>query len=137
MFKKLFGSSNPLHQSGPEIRNLVIQITQQVIGVRWCALLSTKGAFIDHYPAQPAMEQDKISAMSAALWALGERAAKELENGRFHHLLLTASQGKTAVFALNDEYVVAVGLQTAVSWDTTTQKLQPYLDNLLALLNSQ
>ncbi len=54
------------------------------------------------------MEEDRVAAMSAALLALGERTAKELERGVLDQILIHGSSGYVVVRDAGPEAVLTV-----------------------------
>lgn len=72
-----------------------------------CALISTDGLMIAS--ALPAgMDEDRVGAMSAALLALGDRAARELARGSLDRVLLLGEKGYVIMNACGSEAVLTV-----------------------------
>ena len=71
------------------------------------ALISTDGLMIASALPQ-GMDEDRVSAMSAALLSLGERAARELARGRLERVLLQGEHGYVVMSAAGAEAVLTV-----------------------------
>lgn len=71
------------------------------------ALISTDGLMIASALPQ-GMDEDRVGAMSAALLALGERAARELARGTLERVLLQGEQGFVIMSASGPEAVLTV-----------------------------
>lgn len=71
------------------------------------ALISTDGLMIASALPQD-MDEDRVGAMSAALLALGERAARELARGTLERVLLQGEQGFVIMSASGPEAVLTV-----------------------------
>src|SRR5690606_33681716 len=71
------------------------------------ALISTDGLMIAS--ALPnGMDEDRVGAMSAALLALGERAARELARGSLERVLLQGERGYVIMSSSGPEAVLTV-----------------------------
>ncbi len=56
----------------------------------------------------PGVEEDRVSAMSAAMLSLGERIASELGRDTLEQVYIHGDQGHVFVFAVGDEAVLTV-----------------------------
>ncbi len=56
----------------------------------------------------PGVEDDRVSAMSAAMLSLGERIASELGRSTLEQVYIHGDQGHVFVFAVGDEAVLTV-----------------------------
>ncbi len=56
----------------------------------------------------PGVEEDRVSAMSAAMLSLGERIASELGRNTLEQVYIHGDQGHVFVFAVGDEAVLTV-----------------------------
>ncbi|MBI3177025.1 MAG: roadblock/LC7 domain-containing protein [Chloroflexi bacterium] len=56
----------------------------------------------------PNVEEDRVSAMSAAMLSLGERIASELGRNTLEQVYIHGDQGHVFVFAVGDEAVLTV-----------------------------
>ncbi len=54
------------------------------------------------------VDEDRVAAMSAALLALGERTAKELERGHLNQILIQGSNGYVIMTEAGQEAVLTV-----------------------------
>jgi predicted regulator of Ras-like GTPase activity (Roadblock/LC7/MglB family) len=54
------------------------------------------------------VDEDRISAMSAAMLSLGERIASELERGQLDRVYISGSQGIIVLMAVGEEAVLTV-----------------------------
>lgn len=71
------------------------------------ALISTDGLMIASALPQ-GMDEDRVGAMSAALLALGDRAARELARGTLERVLLQGEKGYVIMGASGTEAVLTV-----------------------------
>ncbi|MGC8873035.1 MAG: roadblock/LC7 domain-containing protein [Chloroflexia bacterium] len=69
------------------------------------AVVSVDGLIIaSALPAE--VEEDRVSAMSAAMLALGERIAKELHRGALEQVFVRGEEGYVLLVAVGDEAVL-------------------------------
>jgi predicted regulator of Ras-like GTPase activity (Roadblock/LC7/MglB family) len=54
------------------------------------------------------VDEDRISAMSAAMLSLGERIASELDRGQLDRVYISGSQGIIVLMAVGEEAVLTV-----------------------------
>jgi len=54
------------------------------------------------------VDEDRISAMSAAMLSLGDRIAEELRRGRLQRVYIEGSEGIIVLMAIGDEAVLTV-----------------------------
>lgn len=80
---------------------------QQTEGVEASATVSVDGLIMAS--ALPAdVEEDRVSAMSAAMLSLGERIAGELGRGSLNQVYIRGEQGHVLVMAIGEEAVLTV-----------------------------
>lgn len=80
---------------------------QQTEGVEASATVSVDGLIMAS--ALPAdVEEDRVSAMSAAMLSLGERIAGELGRGGLNQVYIRGEQGHVLVMAIGEEAVLTV-----------------------------
>ena len=90
----------------------------------WLALMTSNGLARGFFPAQASISQDRISAMSAAILSLGERIAKELNDGNLHYSLIAGSEGVTLTLVLNHDYVLTIGLNRGIMLEAVLERLR-------------
>ena len=69
------------------------------------AVVSTDGLMIaSNFPA--GLDEDRLAAMSAALLAMGERTARELERGNLDQVFIKGEHGNVVMLAAGNEGVL-------------------------------
>ncbi|MCB1237552.1 MAG: roadblock/LC7 domain-containing protein [Verrucomicrobiae bacterium] len=69
------------------------------------AVVSTDGLMIaSNFPA--GLDEDRVAAMSAALLAMGERSAAELERGELDQVFIKGARGNVVMLAAGHEGVL-------------------------------
>ena len=127
MFKKLFGSLDD-SQSRPTPDRAVLERTLAEIALaapaEWVALVKSNGLSLASFPSKLKIDDDRVSAMSAAMASLGERIATELGNGALQYTLIAGADEVTIMIALNPQYLLSLALKRDVSIETTLRHLQ-------------
>jgi predicted regulator of Ras-like GTPase activity (Roadblock/LC7/MglB family) len=118
----------------PQLERILAQIASESPKTKWIAVVTTKGIPAGHYLGESELNEDRVSAMSAAMESLGGRVAQELENGNLQYALVAGTDGITMVIVLGREYLLALGLRRDVSVSTTLDRLRPSLPPLLDTL---
>ncbi len=108
-------------------------ITTQLPEIRWTALVTCDGLLYGIFPSHSEIGEDRVSAMSAAMLSLGERIARELKDGEFQYTLIAGADGMTLVLALNQDYVLTIGLSRDISISTVFESLR---ESILPLLRT-
>jgi predicted regulator of Ras-like GTPase activity (Roadblock/LC7/MglB family) len=86
-------------------------------GIDAAAVVSVDGLTIASTLPQ-GVEDDRVSAMSAAMLSLGERIAGELGRGDLHEVYLRGQDGYVVLRSVGDEAVLTVlaGGQARIGW---------------------
>lgn len=89
------------------VQRILEDLKNSSADVEASALISTDGLMIAS--ALPnGMDEDRVGAMSAALLALGERAARELARGSLERVLLQGERGYVIMSSSGPEAVLTV-----------------------------
>jgi len=137
MLRKIFhfayktGSSNRPEKS--EVERDLARIAIQLSKARWVALVTCDGLLYSIFPSHSEIGEDRVSAMSAATLSFGERIARELKDGEFQYTLIAGADGTTLVLALNQDYVLTIGLSRDISTSTVFESLR---ESILPLLRT-
>lgn len=128
MLRKMFGATDakPSRQaeSSPELEKALARLCVESPQAAWAALVRADGVFVRCFPSQHPVDEDRVAAMSAAILALGERIAKELQSGDLHYALVGGVKSLNLVIALDSRYVLTLGLAPDVSLDTAFEGLR-------------
>jgi predicted regulator of Ras-like GTPase activity (Roadblock/LC7/MglB family) len=109
-----------------QIQDELAQIMNKLPECYYIAVVSVDGlliAFCEPESDTPHLEEDRVSAMSAASLALGERISSELGGGGYRFSVIAGQQGMQFVVGLWDEsevegdFVLAFGLRKITSLD--------------------
>ncbi len=89
------------------LQSALQEFVTSVSNVQGAAIISPDGlALVSSLPA--GMEEERVSAMSAAMLALGERIGRELARGAIERLLVEGEKGYAIVSNCTEEAVLIV-----------------------------
>lgn len=80
--------------------------------------------FIVSFPSKPEVEIDRISAMGAAMSALGERIASELKDGELQYISIAGTRGVSITIELSPECFLTIGLKKEASIEGFLRQMQ-------------
>jgi predicted regulator of Ras-like GTPase activity (Roadblock/LC7/MglB family) len=119
-----------------QVERLLAEIARETPQINWIALI--KSRFVASFPSKPKVELDRISAMGAAMSALGERIASELEDGELQYILVAGTTGISVTIELDRECFLAIGLKKEVSIEEFLSQMQKtHLPPLLKILHME
>ncbi len=126
MFKKLFGNKDDLEKLPDQthLERLLAEIALATPQVEWIALVKSSGIFISSFPSRPNVNTDTITAMGAAMSALGERIASELKNGELQYILIAGTSGISVTIELSPDCLLVIGLNKESSIEEFLSRLQ-------------
>lgn len=138
MIKKLFGNKEEAQSEDFPDRarweRLLAEIVRATPQIHWIALM--KSRFVASFPSKPKVERDRISAMGAAMSALGERIASALEDGELQYILVAGTDGISVTIELDRDCFLAIGLKKEVSIEEFLSQMQKtHLPPLLRILH--
>jgi predicted regulator of Ras-like GTPase activity (Roadblock/LC7/MglB family) len=82
----------------------------------------------------PTVEEDRVSAMSAAMLSLGERIASELRRGTLDQVYIRGSQGYVLLMAVGEEAVLTVLAREGAKLGLIFLDMRRSVEDLLSLL---
>ncbi|MCA9912718.1 MAG: roadblock/LC7 domain-containing protein [Anaerolineae bacterium] len=120
----------------------LIRIAQHLPTTYFMAVVTVDGLIVAYAQIQPwnsggtfqVDDEDRISAMSAADLAMGERRARELGAGDYRFNIVRGSEGSVFNILMGDDYLLTFGIRQVQSMDATLKTLQQHWGELLHLL---
>lgn len=99
---------NPTRQD--ELITVLNSLAVDVKSAKWISLVDGDGFVVASVPPDISVDQDRISAMAAAMVTTAERAIKEIEGGRLRYINLAGSNSQNLIVILNDDRLLSIGL---------------------------
>jgi len=118
---------------GEKLDNLLVELRQSIDGIEGAAIVSTDGLLIAA-DLSPDMNEDNVTAMTAVMLGLCERASKELDRGEFRQLLVRTSSGYVAFSYIGKDAVLTLITDQSVKLGLLLIKLRQYSKQLEELL---
>jgi predicted regulator of Ras-like GTPase activity (Roadblock/LC7/MglB family) len=135
VLNKLFGNRRRGSLPGADAERALAGIVSHEPHVRHAALVRASGLFEGCFPARDSLGHDRLAAMSAALFSLGERVSKESRSGRLHYALVAGEDGLNLFLVLDRDHPLMVGLHPGASPDAVFDGLRLSAIPLLQLLS--
>ncbi|GLR66230.1 hypothetical protein GCM10010909_09100 [Acidocella aquatica] len=88
-----------------QIRTILTDLNGGSADIEASALISTDGLIISSALAA-GMDEDRISAMVAAMLSLGERTAAELSRGNLEQVMISGTQGHVLIIHAGNDAVL-------------------------------
>jgi len=140
MLQKLWGlvGSSRLARSDfskTESRQINEALSRLVLGtpaVVRATVVTTSGLARGSFP--PQTEQDRISAMSAAMLSLGERICNELGSGDMRYAIIAGDKTLQLLVVLSKDYVLELELRPNMSVDAVLNTVKESAGPLLQAL---
>ncbi len=124
-------------QERPEVERALAKLALELPGPNWLAVVSTDGFMASCFPrASIAEMEDRLSAMSAAVFSLGSRISRELRSGDLQYSIVAGTENITLTVALNEDYMLSVGIPSSVSLDSALDTMQQSITSLQQALNT-
>jgi predicted regulator of Ras-like GTPase activity (Roadblock/LC7/MglB family) len=117
MLQKLLGRLTATPDS-PQVNEALSQLVLGTPAVVRAALVTSTGLARGSFPRQAA-EEDRISAMSAAIMSLGERICNELGNGDLRYAVIAGTKTTQLLIMLSEDHALELELRPNVSVDET------------------
>lgn len=135
MLKKLFGNKEDPRSEKPDwahLERLLAEIVRETPQIDWIVLIKSDED-VSVVPAE--MGTDRISAMGAAMSALGERIASELKDGELQYILIAGTNEISMTIELSPDCLLVIGLDKDASIEKFLSRMQetslPLLRNAL------
>ncbi|MGD8554230.1 MAG: roadblock/LC7 domain-containing protein [Anaerolineales bacterium] len=93
-----------------ELTRLLGQLAKDLPDPHWVALADYDGLLMACVPADPPIETEKISAMTAAGVIMGDRVVNEIQGGNIRYLTVAGSDRQQLTVVLSKDRLLAIGL---------------------------
>ena len=128
MLQKLLGRLTSTPDS-PQVNEALAQLVLGTPAVVRATLVTSTGLTRGSFPRQAA-EEDRISAMSAAIMSLGERICGELGSGDLRYAVIAGTKTTQLLIVLGKDDALELELRPNVSVDETLGILRDALGPL-------
>jgi predicted regulator of Ras-like GTPase activity (Roadblock/LC7/MglB family) len=117
-----------------ELERILSQLAEDLPDPHWVALVDDQGLVLSCVPANPVVDEDRISGMTAAVVTMGERVMEEVEGGALRFANVAGSNRQYLMVVLTKERLLSIGLDPRLTAQTTFRSLSRWVPELLGAL---
>lgn len=117
-----------------ELERILSQLAEDLPDPHWVALVDDQGLVLSCVPANPVVDEDRISGMTAAVVSMGERVMEEVEGGALRFANVAGSNRQYLMVVLTKERLLSVGLDPKLTAQATFRSLSQWVPQLLQAL---
>jgi predicted regulator of Ras-like GTPase activity (Roadblock/LC7/MglB family) len=117
-----------------ELVRVLSQLASELPDPQWVALVDDQGLVLSCVPENPIIDEDRVSAMSAAVVGMGERVMEEVEGGRLRFANVVGSKRQYLMVVLTKDRLLSIGLSPQIAAQATFHPLSRWVPELLQTL---
>ncbi len=117
-----------------ELVRILEQLAGELPDPDWVALVDDQGFVMACVPEDLDVDEDRISAMTAALVSMGERVLEEVEGGALRYANVAGSKRQYLAVVLTADRLLSIGLRPGVAAQVTFRPLSRWVPELLKAL---
>jgi predicted regulator of Ras-like GTPase activity (Roadblock/LC7/MglB family) len=117
-----------------ELVRILEQLAGELPDPDWVALVDDQGFIMACVPEKLAVEEDRVSAMTAALVGMGERVLEEVEGGALRFANVSGSKRQYLAVVLSPDRLLSIGLRPGVATQVTFRPLSRWVPEMLKAL---
>ncbi len=118
-----------------ELLRVLSGLSQDLPDPLWVALVDHEGLVVSCVPADPPVDEDLISAMTAAMAMMGERVLGEIDGGQLRFASVTGANRQQLIVDLGRGRLLSIGLGPEVTAQSTFRPLTRWVPELLYALD--
>lgn len=100
----------------------------------WVALVDPQGLVVACVPERPAVPEERISAMTAALHSMAERVLEEVEGGGLRYASVAGSRRQQLIVVLSQDHILSIGLSPEVLPQVAFRPVSRWVPELMRTL---
>ncbi len=120
-----------------ELLRVLGLLAEDLPGPDWVALVDHQGLVVACVPSSPAVEEERISAMTAALFSMGERVLGEVEGGDLRYASVAGSARQYLLVVLGRDNLLSIGLNPDLPAQVTFGPLSRWVPELMRALKKR
>lgn len=118
-----------------ELERILGSLFDELKQPSWVALVDSNGFTIACVPADPIIDQDRISAMTISAVTNAVRVLDELEGENFRYMSIVGAARQCLIVMLGKERLLSIGLPPGVKPQTTFGSIRTRIPDLLQALS--
>jgi predicted regulator of Ras-like GTPase activity (Roadblock/LC7/MglB family) len=117
-----------------DLVHILDQMASDLPDPEWVALVDDQGFVMACVPEDMAVDEDRVSAMTAALVSMGERVLEEVEGGSLRFANVSGSKRQYLAVVLTPDRLLSIGLRPGVPAQATFRPLGRWVPEILKAL---
>lgn len=118
-----------------ELTSVLNSLAEDVKLAKWISLVDGDGFVVASVSPDMEVDQDRISAMAAAMVSTAERAIEEIGGGRLRYINLAGSNSQNLIVILNDERLLSIGLPPDARPQSAFRPILKWIPKVIEVLN--
>ncbi|MGD2252854.1 MAG: roadblock/LC7 domain-containing protein [Anaerolineales bacterium] len=120
-----------------ELTRLLGQLAEDLPEPHWVALVDEDGLLMACVPADPPIDTESVSAMTAAGVTMGERVVNEIQGGDIRYLTVAGSDRQQLTVVLSRDRLLTVGLNPDVPAQSVFGPLSRLVPEIVEVLKKR
>ena len=117
-----------------ELEGVLGSLFNELQQASWVALVDGTGFIIACFPANPIVEQERISGMTVAAVATAERLLEEFDGEKFRYMSIVGAARQCLIVMLGKERLLSIGLPPGIQPQTSFGPIRSRIPELLKIL---
>jgi predicted regulator of Ras-like GTPase activity (Roadblock/LC7/MglB family) len=117
-----------------ELQRVLTSLSQEIGKSDWVALVDQNGLLVSAVPAEPAVDSDRVAAMTAAVAQTAERVLSEIDGGALRFATVTGARRQHLTVFLSRDRLLAIGLAPEVEAQSVIPPLMRWVPELIQVL---
>ncbi|MGA9532356.1 MAG: roadblock/LC7 domain-containing protein [Anaerolineales bacterium] len=117
-----------------ELERVLSELAEELPDPQWVALVDDQGLVLSCVPENPVIDEERVSAMSAAVVGMGERVMEEVEGGQLRFANVVGSKRQYLMVVLTNDRLLSIGLSPQIAAQATFRPLSHWVPELLQTL---
>ena len=117
-----------------ELLRVLGLLMEELPSPHWVALVDSDGLVVACVPAEPPINPERISAMTAAFVMTGDRVLEEIEAGHYRYSSIAGATRQLVAVRLSEDRFLSIGLGPEIPPRTTFSLLRRRVPELINAL---
>jgi predicted regulator of Ras-like GTPase activity (Roadblock/LC7/MglB family) len=117
-----------------ELLRVLGLLAEELPNPHWVALVDSDGLVVACVPAEPSINPERISAMTAAFVMTGDRVLEEIEGGQYRYSSIAGSKVQLVTVLLSEDRFLSIGIGPEIPPRTTFSLLSRRVPEIMQAL---
>ena len=120
-----------------ELMRVLGSLADELPNPHWVALVDQQGLVMACVPAEPEVDPDGFSAMTAASVMMGDRVLGEIDGGQLYYANVAGSKRQLLTVVLSPERLLSIGLGPDIPARATFGPVSKWVPELMQALKKR